>query len=97
MTDSEIIGLYNEGRHEEAFSHIVRLYSERLYWHVRRFLCCHEDADDLLQDIFIKVWAALPSFRGGCAAFYMVVQDCDQRGSQLAQKKDPVHHKRMRH
>ena len=64
MTDSEIIALYNEGRHEEAFSHIVRLYSERLYWHVRRFLCCHEDADDLLQDIFIKIWSALPSFRG---------------------------------
>lgn len=69
MTDSEIIGLYNEGRHEEAFSHIVRLYSERLYWHVRRFLCCHEDADDLLQDIFIKVWAALPSFRGDARLF----------------------------
>lgn len=47
-----------------AFNGIVESYSERLYWHVRRFLCCHEDTDDLLQDIFIRIWTALPSFRG---------------------------------
>ena len=64
MTDSEIIGLYSGGRHEEAFNAIVDAYTERLYWHVRRFLCCHDDTDDLLQDIFIKIWTALPTFRG---------------------------------
>lgn len=49
---------------EEAFRGIVDAYTERLYWHVRRFLCSHEDTNDLLQDIFIKIWSALPSFRG---------------------------------
>ena len=69
MKDSEIIALYREGRHEEAFSRIVDIYSERLYWHIRRYVCCHEDADDVLQDVFIKVWAALPSFRGEAQLF----------------------------
>ena len=46
-----------------AFNGIVSSYTESLYWHIRRFLCCHEDADDLLQDIFIKIWSALPTFR----------------------------------
>lgn len=64
MTDREIIKLYKEGSCEEAFNHIVEQYTERLYWHVRRFLCSHEDTNDLLQEIFIKIWAALPSFRG---------------------------------
>lgn len=64
MTDREIIDLYRNGQQEQAFNHIVEAYTERLYWHVRRFLCSHDDTNDLLQDIFIKVWAALPSFRG---------------------------------
>jgi RNA polymerase sigma-70 factor (ECF subfamily) len=63
MTDQEIIDLYISGKRESAFNRIVDTYTERLYWHIRRFLCSHEDANDLLQDIFIKVWAALPSFR----------------------------------
>ena len=64
MTDSEIICIYNSGQHEKAFNNIVDTYTERLYWHVRRFLCSHEDTNDLLQEIFIKVWSALPTFRG---------------------------------
>ena len=69
MTDKEIITLYNSGRHEQAFNQIVENYTERLYWHVRRFICSHEDSNDLLQDIFIKIWAALPSFRGDAQLF----------------------------
>ena len=69
MTDKEIIRLYNSGRGEDAFKGIVDTYSERLYWHVRRFLCSHEDTNDLLQDIYIKVWTALPSFRGDSQIF----------------------------
>lgn len=49
---------------EERFNEIVREFSERVYWHVRRFVNSHEDADDLVQDVFLKVWTALPSFRG---------------------------------
>ena len=49
---------------ESIFNRIVKEYSERLYWHVRRMVGSHEDADDLLQEIFLKIWTALPSFRG---------------------------------
>ena len=69
MTDNEIIRLYQSGRTEEAFKGIVETYSERLYWHIRRFLCSHEDTNDLLQDIYIKIWTALPTFRGDSQIF----------------------------
>lgn len=64
MTDRQLIESCNSGHLEEAFNGIVNAYTERLYWHVRRFVCSHEDTDDLLQDIFMKVWNALPDFRG---------------------------------
>ncbi len=64
MTDKEILDLYNSGQRELAFKELVNSYSERLYWHVRRFLCSHEDTDDLLQDIFVKIWSSLSTFRG---------------------------------
>ena len=64
VQDKEIIELYACGRQEEAFNCIVNAYTEKLYWHVRRFLCTHEDTNDLLQDIFVKIWTALPTFRG---------------------------------
>jgi len=49
---------------EKEFQELVQKYSEQLYWHVRQLLNSHEDTDDLLQEIFLKVWKALPSFRG---------------------------------
>ncbi|MBQ8022211.1 MAG: RNA polymerase sigma factor [Bacteroidales bacterium] len=69
MNDQQIIALWESGQHERAFNEIVRNYSERLYWHVRRFVCSHEDADDLVQEIFIKIWGALPTFRGDAQLF----------------------------
>lgn len=69
VSDKEIIELIKCGRHEEAFNGIVDAYSERLYWHIRRFLCSHEDTDDMLQDVFIKIWTALPSFRAESKIF----------------------------
>lgn len=69
MTDREITDIFKSGRHEQAFNQIVANYTERLYWHVRRFLCSHEDTNDLLQDIFIKIWTAVPSFRGDAQLF----------------------------
>ena len=64
VTDIEIIQLYKQGQQDRAFKEIVAAYSERLYRLVRRFLCSHEDTDDLLQEIFLKVWRSLPGFRG---------------------------------
>ena len=63
MKDSIIIKYLNEGKHESAFNAIVDIYSERLYWHIRRFIESHDDANDLLQEVFIKIWNALPKFR----------------------------------
>ena len=64
MDDKEILLTWRSDRREEAFNAIVQQYSEKLYWHVRALTNSHEDTDDLLQDIFVKIWGALPGFRG---------------------------------
>jgi len=47
----------------QAFEQLVRTYSEQLYWQVRRIVLDHEDANDVLQNVFIKAWTRLDSFR----------------------------------
>lgn len=64
MKDRNIIALLEKDEFERAFNAIVDSYSERLYWHIRRFLENHDDTNDLLQEVFIKIWNALPKFRG---------------------------------
>lgn len=48
---------------EKAFTGIVKKYQEKLYWHVRRMVVDHDDANDVLQNVFIKVWNGLQNFR----------------------------------
>lgn len=53
-----------EETRRRGFEQMVRQYSEQLYWQVRRIVLVHEDADDVLQNAFIKAWNALDSFHG---------------------------------
>ena len=48
---------------EKAFTAIIKKYQEKLYWHIRRMVVEHEDANDVLQNMFIKVWNGLENFR----------------------------------
>lgn len=52
-----------EDQKELAFKQLVKKYQEKLYWHIRRLVVVHEDADDVLQNVFIKSWRGLNNFR----------------------------------
>lgn len=47
-----------------AFSIVVRKYQERLYWHIRKMVLSHDDANDILQNTFLKAWKGIDNFRG---------------------------------
>lgn len=47
-----------------AFNLLVREYQKKLYWHIRKILIDHDDTDDVLQNVFIKVWKNLDNFKG---------------------------------
>ncbi len=62
--EQHILILVHEGKLQAGFNALVDGYSKRLYWHIRKIVLNHEDADDVLQNTFIKIWKALPKFRG---------------------------------
>lgn len=62
--DRELLLQFKQpGQKEKAFTVIIKKYQEKLYWHIRRMVVEHEDANDILQNMFIKVWNSLENFR----------------------------------
>ena len=64
LDDKELLLQFKtEATRERAFTSIIKKYQEKLYWHIRRMVVDHEDANDVLQNMFIKVWKNLDNFR----------------------------------
>jgi len=62
--DKELLIQFKElPNKEKAFTAIIKKYQEKLYWHIRRMVVEHEDANDILQNMFVKVWKGLENFR----------------------------------
>lgn len=62
--DKELLHLFKDtSQKEKAFTALIKKYQEKLYWHIRRMVVDHEDANDILQNMFIKVWRSLDNFR----------------------------------
>jgi len=55
--------LIDANQKDKAFKKLLDLYQERLYWHIRKIVVTHENADDVLQNTFIRVYKALPNFK----------------------------------
>ncbi len=62
--DLELLSRFQseESRHK-AFQDIMEKYQEKLYWHIRRLVVGHDDANDVLQNTLLKAWNGLPKFR----------------------------------
>lgn len=64
LDDAELLQQFKDpSTREKGFTGIIKKYQEKLYWHIRRLVVQHEDANDVLQNMFIKVWNALENFR----------------------------------
>ncbi len=64
----KLIQEFNEGN-EQAYNQLVLRYKEKIYWIVRRIIPDHDDADDITQNVFIKAYQSLRSFKGD-SSFY---------------------------
>ena len=62
-SDKELLSQFSiSSTKEKGFTSIIQKYQEKLYWHIRRMVIDHADADDILQNVFIKVWKGLENF-----------------------------------
>ena len=63
-SDTELLFQFRDpATKDRGYTGIIKKYQEKLYWHIRRLVINHEDANDVLQNMFIKVWNGLGNFR----------------------------------
>ncbi len=64
LNDTELLIQFRDPvTKERAYTSIIKKYQEKLYWHIRRMVVDHDDANDVLQNVFIRVWKGLENFR----------------------------------
>ena len=62
--DKELVKkLKNPTLKDKAFSELLDVYQERLYWHIRKIVATHENADDVLQNTFIRIYKSIQNFQ----------------------------------
>ncbi|HEY5125569.1 MAG TPA: sigma-70 family RNA polymerase sigma factor [Ignavibacteria bacterium] len=69
--DTVIIESFRRGN-EKAFNYIVLKYQKKIYWLIRKMVIDHDEADDLTQEVFIKLYDSINSFRGD-SKFYTYI------------------------
>ncbi len=65
IDDSQLVSYFSKSEHvESVFRELIRRYQKQVYQYVRNMLLSHDDADDVTQNVFIKIWQNLANFRG---------------------------------
>lgn len=79
--------LQNPQTRMQAFAEMVNDLTPKLYTHIRRLVQYHDDADDVLQNTFMKAWQALDTFRGDCQIFTWLYRIATNESLSLLQKQ----------
>jgi RNA polymerase sigma factor (sigma-70 family) len=78
--------LKSEKHKDQAFRTLMTLYKERLYWHIRNIVKSHDDADDVLQNTFIKVYSNIHNFKGDSKLFSWIYRIATNESITLLNK-----------
>jgi len=88
VTDQEIFAKWDAGdSKEDAFKLLVATYQEKLYWHIRRMVHFHDDADDVVQNTFIKVWRNFDKFKRESKLYTWLYRIATNESLTFLQKK----------
>src|SRR5205809_5199012 len=87
-TDEELLEQFrNPDTRNYSFNLLVRKHQQRLYWHVRRIVIDHDDANDVIQNTFIKVWKALDNFRADSQLYTWLYRIATNESISLLKQK----------
>lgn len=93
VEDEEILEKFSSERtRNEAFNLLISKYQEKIYWHVRRLVIDHDDADDLVQEVFIKVWKNLEKFRSDSKLYTWIYRIATNESITFLNKKKQHNH-----
>ncbi len=88
LEDKEILQAFRVSSNKDfAFKHLVAEYQERVYWHVRKILISHDDTDDVVQEVFIKVYKNLDTFREASQLFTWIYRIATNEALNFLKKR----------
>lgn len=88
MEEKELISqLQNAKTRAKAFEILVDSYQKRLYWHIRRIVISHDDADDILQETFIKIFRSIENFRSESSLFSWIYRIATNQALDFLKKR----------
>jgi RNA polymerase sigma factor (sigma-70 family) len=88
VEDSEILAKFSEEKtRNEAFNLLLKKYQQKIYWHIRRLVIDHDDADDVVQEVFIKVWKNLDKFRNDSQLYTWIYRIASNESITFLNKK----------
>jgi len=82
-----INALKNPETQASAFTKLLADYKERLYWHIRKIVIEHDDADDVLQNTFVKVFQNINGFKGNSSIYTWMYKIATNEALNLIKKK----------
>ncbi|MBP5710826.1 MAG: sigma-70 family RNA polymerase sigma factor [Bacteroidales bacterium] len=86
--DENLLALFAEEKtREQAFTSIIQKYQHDIYNNIRRVVFLHEDAVDVMQNVFIKMWRHLGDFRGDSSLKTWIVRICVNESLTFIKKK----------
>jgi RNA polymerase sigma-70 factor (ECF subfamily) len=88
QSEKEILKLFkNQDTRNYGFKMLVRTYQEQVYWHIRRLVINHEDTNDIVQNVFIKIWKNLDNFREDSKLFTWIYRIATNESLSFLKKK----------
>ncbi|WP_220275151.1 sigma-70 family RNA polymerase sigma factor [Emticicia sp. BO119] len=93
ISDQELINLIvDPDKRRNGFELLIKKYQQKIYWHIRKMVIDHDDADDVVQETFIKVWQGLQNFRGDAQLYTWIYRIATNESLNFLQKKRRQNH-----
>ena len=89
IQDTDILLKYNDPATKVAgFNLLVHKYQQKIYWHIRRIVIDHDDANDVVQNTFIKIWKGLANFRADANLYTWIYRIATNEALTFLNKKN---------
>lgn len=88
VEDEEILSKFSEEKTRSVgFNLLLKKYQQKIYWHIRRLVIDHDDADDITQETFVKVWKNLSNFRSDSQLYTWIYRIATNESITFLNKK----------
>ena len=88
--DDATIAKELQSNQEEGFKQLMHKYEAPVYWHVRRLVVAHEDAQDATQETFVRVFRSLQSFKGGSSLSSWIYRIATNEALRIIDRRKPT-------